>query len=178
MIKSISFLVVTLSFFLPTVLLAQMPKNDEKMYEYHEEASVRRAGSGDLVKRFEHWANGYFANAASYTIAVDDSTERYVNIDVTQELAEMMFGVNRTHKDRTISYHIKFDCDRKDYQYWINEFKYKALEIDHKNRETQHDDYLSDIKSAATKSLDEEIHGLMEDVITSFKAAAEIELED
>ncbi|NQV53819.1 MAG: hypothetical protein HQ500_11580 [Flavobacteriales bacterium] len=86
--------------------------------------------------------------------------------------------MNRTHKDRSISYHLTFDTERKSYKYWINDFRYKALEIDHKNREVNHDDLLSEIKSAATKSLEEEMHARLLDVIESFKEAAEAEIEE
>ena len=159
-------------------LFAQMPKNDDKEFEYTGEADVRRAGAGDLVKRLGKWGTEYFADAMALHVAVDDSTERFVEIDVTEQLVEMHFGVNRTHKDRSIRYHLKFDTERKSYAYWINDFHYKALEIDHKNREENHDDLLSEIKSAATKSLEEEMHARMLGVIESFKEAAEAEIEE
>lgn len=174
----LQFALFTFLFLLGHSLFAQMPKNDNKEFEYQGTADVRRAGSGDLIKRLSKWGNEYFSDALSLKVAVDDSTKRFVEIDVTEPLVEMHFGVNRTHKERSISYHIKFDTDRKSYLYWINDFRYKALEIDHKGREQQHDDLLSEIKSAATKSLEEEMHARMKDVIESFKKAAETELAE
>jgi hypothetical protein len=157
-------------------VFAQMPKNDEKAFEYYGEATVKRAGSGDLQKRLVQWAKQNLQDEAQFTMSVDDSTHRFIEIDVTERLVESHYGVNRTHKDRGLSYHIKFDTDRKDYQYWINGFKYKALEVDHKGRETQHDGRLEDIKSAASKSLEEDVHVRMTELVESFTKAAEVEL--
>jgi hypothetical protein len=160
------------------VAWSQMPTNSDKKFEYNAAASVKKAGTGDLVKRFEHWAHSYFDEAKSVEILVDDSTNRVVEIKVTEDMVESHFGVNRVHKNRSLTYHIKFDAERKNYTYWINGFYYKATEIDHKGRETAHDAALEDIKSAASKSLEEEIHAKIESMIDSFTRAAEIDLED
>lgn len=157
--------------------LAQMPKNADKDFEYSGEATVRKAGSGDLLKRFEHWAKDYFSDATSVDVAVDDSTERYVEVKVVESLVESHFGVNYTHKDRSLTYLMQFDADRKNYKYKINGFYYKAIEIDRKGRETPIDSKLSEVKGASTKSLDEELHERMQGVIASFTEAAEKELE-
>lgn len=169
---------LALALLVSSVSFAQMPKNDNKDFEYKGEKSVKRAGTGDLMKRIEKWGNDYFKEASSYTIAIDDTTKRYVEMDVTEAMVESHFGVNRTHSNRSLSYHIKFDADRKDYIYVINDFYYKALEVDNKNRETQMDAKLSEIKGAASGSLEEEVHMKMEQVIESFSKALEIELED
>lgn len=170
--------VLAVALLVSSVAVAQMPKNDNKDFEYKGEASVKRAGTGDLMKRIEKWGTDYFKDATAFEIAIDDSTERFIEMDITETLVESHFGVNRTHKNRALSYHIKFDADRKDYAYTINKFHYKALEIDHKNRETQLDAKLSDIKGAATGSLEEEIHRRMETTIENFTKALEIELEE
>ncbi|NQV51634.1 MAG: hypothetical protein HQ500_00540, partial [Flavobacteriales bacterium] len=66
-------------------LFAQMPKNDNKEFEYTGEADVRRAGSGDLVKRLGKWGNEYFADAMAIKVAIDDSPERVVELEVTAQ---------------------------------------------------------------------------------------------
>jgi hypothetical protein len=174
----IRIVMLAIALLVSSVSMAQMPKNDNKEFEYKAQNSVKRAGTGDLMKRIEKWGNDYFKDVTSFTISIDDSTKRYVEMDVVESMVESHFGVNRTHKNRSLSYHIKFDADRKDYNYSINEFYYKALEVDHKNRETQLDAKLSDIKGAASGSLEEEVHMKMEQVIESFSKALEIELED
>lgn len=163
--------------FLSTTAFAQIPKNDEKQFEYYGENSVRRAGSGDLQKRLTKWANTYFDNA-KVEVLVDDSTERYVEVNVSQPMVEAYFGVKRKHEDRLLKYHIKFDAERKDYSYKINRFEYQAKEIDHKGEEEQLNGYLSDLKTAARKSLEEEVHNMMMALIESFEEAAETELEE
>jgi hypothetical protein len=160
-----------------TSVFAQMPKNDEKKYEYYGENTVRRAGSGDLQKRLAHWGENTL-EAEKVEVMVDDSTERYVEINVTEKMVESYFGVNRKHEDRVLKYHIKFDTDRKDYKYWVNKFEYQATEIDKKGEKTQLNGYISDLKTAASKSLEEEVHNKMQDLIASFSEAAEMELEE
>jgi len=172
------------SIFLSAALLmvssvfAQIPKNDDKDFEYKAEISVKRAGTGDLMKRIEKWGNDYFKDAVAYKIAIDDTTNRYVEMDITQSMVESHFGVNRTHKNRSLDYHLKFDADRKVYTYTVNQFHYNALELDKKNRETQLDGKLSEIGSAASGSLEEEVHMVMERMIESFSKALETELAD
>ncbi|MEX2595697.1 MAG: hypothetical protein WEC59_02120 [Salibacteraceae bacterium] len=161
-----------------TSVMAQIPKNDDKQFEYHAEESVRRAGSGDLVKRLNYWANEYFSDEASLKISPDTTSDDIFYVDVTKELVESYFGVNRKHQNRSLSFHIKFLAERKDYQYWINDFKYKATEIDKKGRETLLDGQLSELKTAASKSLEEEVHLMMTNMIEAINKAAETELEE
>ena len=170
--------ILAIALLVSSASFAQMPKNDNKDFEYKAEKSVKRAGTGDLMKRIEKWGNDYFKDALSYEIAIDDSTERYVEMCIKESMVESHFGVNRTHKNRSLKYHIKFDAERKDYTYTVNDFHYEALEIDNKNRETQLDSKLSDIKGAASGSLEEEVHMKMAQVIESFIKELETELED
>lgn len=170
--------VLALVCLMTTSAYAQIPKNDNKEYEYYGESSVRKAGTGDLVKRFGAWAEEYFKEAHEVVVLVDDSTERFVEVEVTEKPVDMHFGVGRVHKERALKYHLKFDCDRKNYKYWVNKFHYEALEVDNKGREERHSNSLSEIKSAATKSLKEEVHTRMTDMIEAFGKAAEIDIED
>jgi len=158
-------------------VFAQVPTNSSKSYEYSAEQSVRKASSGDLVLRFEKWGKEYFKNHSA-SISVDDTTQRYVEIQVTEKMVENHFSVNRTHKNRALTYHIKFDTDRKDYTYWINGFKYEALEIDKKGNEISLSGPLEELKTPARKSLLEEINERMTVVISELEKGAEIEIED
>lgn len=161
---------------LSSLMLAQIPKNDAKEFEYQGAATVKRAGSGELQQRMVKWANSYF-EGMKVEVLVDDTTKRIVEVNVTESLVENYFGVNRKHADRVLKYHIKFDADRKDYKYWINKFEYSAQETDPKGQVNAVNGKLNELKTAANKSLQEEVHAKMLAIIESFTQAAEQELE-
>jgi len=113
----------------------------------------------------------------SLTVVQDDSTNRYLDITIEEPMVESHFGVARKHSDRKLTYHIKFDIDRKSYFYWVNEFNYAALEVDKKGVETNLNANLSDLKTAARKAILEEVDTRIEEVIKAFGEAAEIDIE-
>ena len=159
-----------------SLTVAQIPTNSEKQYEYHAEADVRRAGTGDIMDRLNHWAKSFYQDM-SLTVVQDDSTNRYLDITIEEPMVESHFGVARKHSDRKLTYHIKFDIDRKSYFYWVNEFNYAALEVDKKGVETNLNANLSDLKTAARKAILEEVGTRIEEVIKAFGEAAEIDIE-
>lgn len=169
-------LIAVASLMIHSSSFAQIPTNSEKKFEYHAEADVRRAGTGDIINRLNNWAKTYYQDM-SLTISRDDSTNRFLDIQVEEGMVESHFGVARKHSERKLSYHIKFDCDRKSYFYWINDFRYAALEVDKKGVETNLDTELNELKTAARKAILEEVHTRMEGIIEAFKEAAEIDIE-
>jgi len=158
-------------------LMAQIPTNDEKNYEYHEDLEVKRASSGELQQRFIHWAKEYYAGQ-QYTMDIDKEEERFVTIQATAKMPESHFGVNRTHKDRELSYTLKFDAVKKKYSYWINNIQYKCIEVDRKGEETRISGRFEDFKGPTKASVESEINNLLEGVIESFTKAAEVELPE
>lgn len=156
-------------------LAAQIPVNSEKNYEYHGKAEVKRASSGELQQRFIHWANDYFAKH-HHSIEEDKAEKRFVTIQATMKMPESHFGVNRMHKDRELSYTLKFDAVKKEYSYWLNNIQYKGVEVDRKGVETSFSGRFEDFKSPTKASVESEIHNMLEGVIESFAKAADIEL--
>ena len=155
---------------------AQIPTNSEKQFEYHAEADVRRAGTGDIMDRLNNWAKTYYQDM-SLTINRDDSTNRFLDIQIEESMVENHFGVARKHSDRKLSYHVKFDIDRKSYFYWVNDFHYAALEVDKKGVETNLDADLNELKTAARKAILEEVHSRMAEIIEAFMEAAETDIQ-
>lgn len=160
-----------------TMAVAQIPVNKEKQYEYTGTTEVKRVSTGELQKRFIYWAKDYYAKT-NYSIEVDDTTKRWVTIDATIALPESHFGVNRTHKDRQLSYTLKVDAYKKTYTYWINNLRYKATEIDRKGVEIPLSGKFEDIKTPAKMSVEEEIHNALQGVIVSFSKAVELPLPE
>jgi len=56
----IRIVMLAIALLVSSVSMAQMPKNDNKEFEYKAQNSVKRAGTGDLMKRIEKWGNDYF----------------------------------------------------------------------------------------------------------------------
>lgn len=156
-------------------LAAQIPVNSEKNYEYHGKAEVKRASSGELQQRFIHWANDYFAKHR-FSLEEDKAEKRLVTIQATMKMPESHFGVNRMHKDRELSYTLRFDAVKKEYSYWLNNIQYKGVEVDRKGVETSFSGRFEDFKGPTKASVESEIHNMLEGVVGSFTEAAEIEL--
>lgn len=157
--------------------MAQMPTNDDKKFEYKKAMTVKRASTGDLHARFSVWGEGYFKDA-QVEWDVDDTNYRYVTMNVTENMIESHFGVNRSHKDRKLSYTLMFDTDKKNYTYTLNNIRYSCVEVDRKGVEMEMGGPFEDFKSPASRSVEEEIHNNLTTVIESFKKAAEKELPD
>jgi hypothetical protein len=173
-------IIVVLSLFIGAAVIAQVPMNKTtKKYEFHNETplSVGSAGSNELINRFYYWGLAEFADY-KYEVTRDDSTFRSVTFKVVMPMVENHYGVKFTHKDRALTYTLKFDAEKKDYSYWINDFEYKATEVDRKNREEKLDTKLEDFKGAAKTALLEELDLMFTTMIDSLAWAGEVALTE
>lgn len=156
---------------------AQIPMNAQKKYEYTESLSVKRASSRELQRRFIVWAEGFYKDM-DYKMTIDDTTNRYVNIAVRQKMPFIHFQVNRSHKDRELSYLLTFDAVKKDYTYSIKNIEYQCIEIDRKGAESNISGPYELFKNPTKMSVDSDIDESLRAVIKSFKEASEIVLPE
>lgn len=159
----------------PLVSFAQIPVNAQKKYEYAEATTVTRASAKDIQRRLHLWAKDYYKNNR-HEVLIDDTNYRFITITATQKMPNSFFQVNRSHKERELTYTMVFDTDRKDYSYKINNFHYKCIEVDRKGAEVTHDVALELFKTPSKMSVDKEVHEHMQNVISAFKKGVEIDI--
>lgn len=154
---------------------AQIPSNSQKHYEYKETLEVKKAGSGDLYKRFEKWANEKYA--ANSVILLDDTNNRFITIATSMTLPESHFGVNRIHRNRVVEYMMKFDMEKKVYTYQVFEIRYMFEEEDRKGGTTQDSLLLEQFKSPTKKSVEEEVDLAFRKLIEEIKTVAMTDID-
>ncbi|MEZ4722512.1 MAG: hypothetical protein R2813_11625 [Flavobacteriales bacterium] len=161
-----------------SAIAQKLPVNKEtKLIEYRESTSVERAGAGDLVNRLYFWAQNEFKDQ-NVTIMRDDTTFKTLTIKGSIPMVKSVFGVNYIHTKRLLKFELKFDTDKKDYTYWINNFEYECVESDRNREENSVSGPLEEFKGPAKRSLYDEIDEVCQNLITSFKAGAEVEMTE
>ncbi len=154
---------------------AQIPSNSDKQYEYKESLTVKRAGTGDLYRRFEKWTGEKFGPTAE--IMLDDTNKESITVGATMTLPESHFGVNRIHRKRLVEYTLKLEMDRKDYTYTISEIRYLFEEEDRKGATMQDSLLLQQFRSPTKKSVETEVDAEFRKLIEEINVAAATELD-
>lgn len=167
------YFIVTLLLVIGLAAQAQIPTNTDKKYEYTEALTVKRASSKELQRRFVTWAKEYYKPGMA-TIEAEDTTFRWVNIKAKHAMPVSFFQVNRSHRDRELSYTLVFDTDKKNYTYSLSNIEYACVEVDRKGVEVSHSGPFENFKTPAKMSAEAEVHELLQSVISSFKVGAEV----
>ena len=163
---------------LANTVIAQIPENKAtKRFEYHESLTVERAGDNDVINRLYKWGNEYFKDE-KFKAERDDKTFKTASFKVNKSMVENHFGVNHVHTKRILSFDLKFEAEKKDYQYSLTNMKYECVEADRKGIESTISVNLEEYKGPAKRSLYEEIDLVCKQIIEEMQYGAEEEMSD